>query len=81
VGSTAWWTGVRQARSENDEHLGEEEQGPLAAFRREAPAEERERLAVRFATLEAELTVREHRRPGTADLSDKDPDRYVETHG
>jgi hypothetical protein len=81
VGSTAWWAGVRRARAENDEHLGEEEQGPLSAFRREVPAEERERLAVRFAVLEAELTAQEHRRPGTADLSDKDPERYVEANG
>lgn len=80
VGSTAWWDGVNHARAENDEHLGEEEQGPLAHFRRTVPAEERERLAVVFATLEAELTAREYARPGTVELTDKDPERYVEAN-
>jgi hypothetical protein len=69
---------VNQARDENDDHMGEEERGPLRDYRRRIPAEERERLAVRFAALEAELTERELRRAGTVDLSDKDPDQYVD---
>ena len=53
VGSPQWWDGVNAARRENDEHMGEEEQGPLADFRRNRTAAERERLAVQFGTLEA----------------------------
>jgi hypothetical protein len=81
VGSTPWWDGVNHARAENDEHLGEEEQGPLAHFRQSAAADERERLAVVFATLEAELTAREYASPGTVQLDDKDPEQYVESGG
>jgi hypothetical protein len=80
VGSEEWWEGVNHARAENDEHLGEEEQGPLAHFRRSVAAQERERLAVVFATLEAELTAREYARPGTVRLTDKDPEDYVEAN-
>jgi hypothetical protein len=80
VGSERWWDGVNHAREENDEHVGEEEHGPLARFRRFVAADERERLSVRFATLEAELTALEYSRPGTVGLTDKDPDRYVEAN-
>ena len=76
-GSPQWWDGVNQARHENDEHLGEEEGGPLPAFRRSVPAEEREQLAVRFATLEAELTAQEYAHPGTVPLADRDPQEYL----
>ncbi len=78
VGSPRWWEGVSAAREENDEHMGEEEGGPLRMFRLHIPAEERERLAVQFAALEADLMRRELSRAGTVDLSDKDPDDYVD---
>ena len=80
IGSPQWWDGVNQARHENDEHLGEEEGGPLPAFRRSVPAEEREQLAVQFATLEAELTAQEYVRPGTVPLDDRDPEEFVEAN-
>jgi hypothetical protein len=80
VGSPAWWHGVETARKENDEHLGEEEGGPLAAFRRSVPAQEREQLAVRFAALEARLTAAEYAHAGTVGLSDQDPQAYVTDH-
>ena len=51
--------------------------GPLPAFRRSVPAEEREQLAVRFATLEAELTAQEYAHPGTVPLADRDPQEYL----
>ena len=77
VGSPSWWDAVNHARHENDEHLGEEEGGPLPAFRRSVPADEREQFAVRFATLEAELTAREYAHPGTVPLGDRDPQEFV----
>jgi len=77
VGSPQWWNGVNHARHENDEHLGEEEGGPLPAFRRSVPAEEREQLAVLFATLEGELTAKEYAHPGTVPLADRDPEEFV----
>ena len=49
----------------------------MPAFRRSVPAEEREQLAVQFATLEAELTAQEYARPGTVPLADRDPEEFV----
>jgi hypothetical protein len=80
VGSPQWWDGVNHARHENDEHLGEEEGGPLPAFRRSVPADEREQLAVRFATLEAELTAQEYAHPGSVPLDDRDPEEFVSSN-
>jgi hypothetical protein len=74
VGSEDWWDAVGQARSENTEHMGEEEDDVLAPFRRRAPLELRAELGLAF---EAAKTAKLSQK---LDVSDKDPQEYVEAN-
>lgn len=53
VGSEAWYAAIGAARKANSDHMGEEERESLADFRRHASLEQRQHLAVAFATFEA----------------------------
>ncbi len=74
VGSDEWWSAVADARHANSDHMGEEERGPLADFRRSSDLKERHDLGVAFATFEAAHAdgVR---------TKDRDPQTYVERVG
>jgi len=75
VGSQVWWSCVANARTANSDHMGEEERGALADFRRRAPLDLRRQLGLEFAAYEAS------RAGGHGiDRSDKDPDAYIEAH-
>jgi hypothetical protein len=72
IGSDAWWKAVWDARRENTEHLGEEEDEALPDFRRHATVELRAELAEQWLAFYAE-------HPSGAGLTfrDKDPERFV----
>ena len=72
VGSKVWWSCVADARVANSDHMGEEERGALADFRRRAPLELRRQLGLEFAAFEASRAGGHH-----IDRSDKDPDTYI----
>lgn len=76
AGSDEWWSAVREARKANSEHMGEEERGALADFRRNVDPERRERLGHRFSLRLAGRTRID------ADLRKKgpDPESYIEAH-
>ncbi len=52
IGSNEWWQHVRDARTKNSNHMGEEERGALADLRRHGSIAERDRLGVEFAAFE-----------------------------
>lgn len=74
VGSAAWWKAVDKARTENTEHMGEEEDGPLRDFRQGATLQLRHDLGVRF---EAAKTLAQR---DSLDETDKNPSTYVKEH-
>jgi hypothetical protein len=74
TGSEGWWDAVGEARAENTEHMGEEEDDVLAPFRRRAPLELRAELGLAFeAAKSAKLAPQ-------LDESDKDPQEYVDAN-
>lgn len=76
VGSELWWASVADARVANSEHMGEEERGALADFRRNAPYDVRRQIGLDFAAYEAS------RAGGQGiDRSDKDPQTYIAQNG
>jgi len=72
-GSTAWFEAVGRARTENGEHLDEEEREALPDFAKSAGAELRHDLAMKWMQFY-------HRHPAGrgVDERDKDPQRYLE---
>jgi len=72
IGSDGWWAGVWKARTENSDHLREEEDEVLPDFRKHATDQLRHELAVRWLAFYAE-------HPQGKDLSfrDKDPKEYI----
>ncbi len=74
-GSDEWWQALADTRVANSDHMGEEERGALADFRLHTSPEERTRLGFRFAAF-----VADHTGTGGLDLSDEDPDRYIEAN-
>jgi len=74
-GSTAWLAAVHQARMANSEHMAEEEDGALADFRRHADPGLREELGRKFLAFK-----KKHDGLRGLDVSDVDPERYVEEH-
>jgi hemerythrin HHE cation binding domain-containing protein len=72
VGSDAWWKGVWQARTENSEHLAEEEDEVLPDFRKHATVELRYELGARWLTF-----FGEHPQGRGLSFDDKDPATYV----
>ncbi|MCU1601894.1 MAG: cation-binding protein [Frankiales bacterium] len=70
VGSDDWWEAVGAARAANTEHKGEEEDEVLPHFRAHADLTVRDEIGRAFE-------VAKTRR---LDLSDKEPEEYVEEH-
>jgi len=64
---------VAAANKANGDHMAEEEREGLTDFRRNAGLELRHRLAVAFATFEAEHVT-------GVKAVDKDPQEYIEEH-
>jgi Hemerythrin HHE cation binding domain len=75
VGSDGWWAGVWQARTENSEHLAEEEDEVLPDFRKHASMELRIELGARWLRFFAE-----HPQGKGLDFHNKDPKRYIAEH-
>ncbi len=75
VGSDAWFAAVGKARTENGEHLDEEEREALPDFVKSTTAEIRHELAMKWLQFY-------HRHPAgkRVDTSDKDAERYIEEH-
>lgn len=74
VGSDAWWEAVGTARAANTEHMGEEEDEVLAHFRQLADVELRAQLGIAFEAAKTAAAAAQ------LDLSDKDPEQYVDEH-
>ncbi|GAC1321918.1 MAG: hemerythrin domain-containing protein [Acidimicrobiales bacterium] len=76
AGSKEWWDAVGEARKANSEHMGEEERGALADFRRRVDPRRREDLGHRFTVRLAGRTRID------ADLRRKGPDpkTYIADH-
>ena len=72
VGSPAWWQAVRAAQQANDEHLDEEESGPLPDFTAHSSTGFRDQLGTQFTRFKTD-----HPHGQGADESDKDPDAYI----
>ncbi len=70
VGSDEWWEAVGAARAANTEHMGEEEDEVLPHFRANADVATRDELGRAFEVAKTQQL----------DVSDKDPDEYVEEH-
>lgn len=75
LGSDAWWAGVWQARTENSDHLREEEDEVLPDFRRHASDELRHELAGRWLAFYAQ-----HPQGKGLIFRDKDPTEYIAEH-
>ncbi len=73
IGTEQWWTAVGQTRLANDDHMGEEEREGLSDFRRHAPIGLREALGRQYSQFMAT-----HITTKGLDISDRDPQRYVE---
>lgn len=75
VGSHEWFEAVGRARSENSEHLAEEEDEGLPNFRKNAPRELRAQLAARWIEFYAA-------HPGGRGIDDspRDPEAYIEAN-
>ncbi|SNT10208.1 hemerythrin domain-containing protein [Rhodococcoides kyotonense] len=73
VGSHEWFEAVGTARTENSEHLAEEEDEVLPDFRKNAPVELRAELAQRWIEFYAQ-----HPKGKGIDTSDRDPQEYIE---
>jgi hypothetical protein len=72
-GSPEWFEAVGRARTENGEHLDEEEREALPDFAKSASTELRHELAMHWLRFY-------YRHPLGADDRDKDPDRYIAEH-
>lgn len=70
IASEAWWKAVTAAQAENDDHMREEEEGPLPHFRKYVDDATRERIGAEFQA----------RKLGAPFTGDKDPKEYVERH-
>lgn len=73
VGSDEWWHGVWKARTENSEHLREEEDEVLPDFRKHASLDLRRELGARWLTF-----FGEHPEGQGLSFADKDPAEYIE---
>jgi hypothetical protein len=73
AGDDAWWKGVNATQHANDEHMEEEEKGPLIEFDDAASSDEQAELASAFSAFETE-----HAGARGISMEDKDPEEYVE---
>ncbi len=76
VGSDPWWSAVGKARSENSEHLAEEEDEVLPDFRRHASRQLRAELAQRWIGFYAA-----HPGGRGVDPGPRDVEEYLEENG
>lgn len=72
VGDDAWWEGIDEVRTANDEHMQEEEHDDLPDFRRHASGELRDEIGASFERFKAE-----HATLQGLTGEDKDPDSFV----
>jgi len=72
VGSAEWFTAVGKARTENGEHLDEEEREALPDFIKSTSADLRHELAMKWLRF-----YYAHRDGRGVDTADKDPDEYI----
>ncbi|MGH7747150.1 MAG: hemerythrin domain-containing protein, partial [Candidatus Dormibacteria bacterium] len=70
TGSEAWWKAIEATQTENDDHMREEEEGPLPHFRKYVDDATRERIGAEF----------EARKRGEPFTGDRNPKEYVEQH-
>lgn len=75
VGSSEWFEAVGKARTENGEHLDEEEREALPDFAKSASLELRHELGMKWLQF-----YRDHPAGKGVDTADKDPDEYIEQH-
>jgi DUF438 domain-containing protein len=75
VGSSEWFEAVGKARSENSEHLSEEEDEALPDFRKHASAEMRQRLGELWLRFYAA-----HPDGEGIDPNPRDPEQYLDDH-
>jgi hypothetical protein len=75
VGSSEWFAAVGRARSENGEHLDEEEREALPDFLKSTSPELRHELAMKWLRF-----YYAHREGRGVDTSDKDAERYIARH-
>jgi Hemerythrin HHE cation binding domain len=73
VGTPEWWAAVAETRKANDEHMAEEEREGIPDFRANAPIGLRESLGRQFLRF-----FEQHATTDSVDVSDKDPQRYVD---
>lgn len=73
VGSDAWFEAVGKARTENGEHLDEEEREALPDFIKSVSPETRHELAMTWLRF-----YHQHQAGQGVDTSDKDADAYIE---
>ncbi|MBV8117353.1 MAG: hemerythrin domain-containing protein [Candidatus Eremiobacteraeota bacterium] len=76
VSGDEWRAAVKRARDENDEHMSEEERGPLPAARKYIALEQRLAIGLEFLRLRSAYPSG---KAGELD-HDKDPDSYVKEH-
>lgn len=75
IGDVRWWAAVAAACNANDEHMHEEEEGPLREFDDVASSAEQAALAAAFSAFE-----QNHAGGRGISDEDKDPSRYVAEH-
>lgn len=75
VGSDPWWEAVGTARTENSDHIGEEEREALPDFRKHAKLDTRAELAVAWTRWHTE-----HFKANHVSTSDKKVDAYLDQH-
>jgi Hemerythrin HHE cation binding domain len=73
IGDDEWWKAVQATKKANDEHMEEEEAGPLREFDEVASSGEQSDLAASFAAFEID-----HSGARGISIEDKDPERYIE---
>ncbi len=73
IGSHDWYEAVGKARTENGEHLDEEEREAMPDFIKSASLELRHELAMQWLAFYAA-----HQAGKDVDTSDRDPDDYIE---
>ncbi len=75
VGSKPWWDAVGEARTENSDHIAEEEREALPDFRKHASLETRAELAVAWTKWRTA-----HFRPNHVSTANKKPETYIEAN-
>jgi len=75
AGDSGWWAAVHECYRANNEHMQEEEDGPLQEFDEAASKDEQAELARAFTEFETE-----HAGTRGLTIADEDPEQYIEEH-